>query len=127
VTGDYVLEPGALARVERLAEKPKALHNVYLEMLAETGVVGALLLVVVVGACVRAAVVAARSFDAVGRADLALLARGVVVASVAMLSTMVFLSASVDRRMWLLFALGPALSIIATRLARARPLGEPMP
>ena len=40
VAGDYVREPGALTRVERIAEDPQYVHNLYLHVLAESGIVG---------------------------------------------------------------------------------------
>ena len=61
-------------------------HNVYLQQLAETGVVGLVLLLVVFGASRGAAARAARRFDALGDPALATLARAVVSASIGFLT-----------------------------------------
>jgi hypothetical protein len=114
----YVREPGALERVERLAERPKSVHNVYLEALAETGVVGLAALVLFFGACVHAAILAARRFEAAGVPQMATLARAIAVATISMLAAVFFVSAAVARRLWILCALGPAALLVARASSR---------
>ena len=48
---------------------------------------------------------------------MATLSRGVIASSVAMLTASFFISGATDRRLWFLFALGPALLACATRAA----------
>ncbi len=106
-----------------ITEHQYVVHNVYLEMLAETGLVGLGLFVVAILACLRRAWRAVASFDRMGDAPMAALTRSVVVAIVAMMASNFFISGETDRRFWVVLALGPALMACATRRARvsARP------
>lgn len=118
VAKDYTRLPGSLTNVNKISEDPHVVHNTYLEALTETGIVGlALFLVVSVGSC-YAAWLAARRFDSLHRIGMAALARAIVVATTAMMAAAFFLSAGVDRRLWVLFALGPATLGIAERSRR---------
>ena len=115
VARDYVREPGALTRVERIAEDPQYVHNLYLHVLAESGIVGLALYLAFVVGCLRAAWVAADRFAARGDPSMETLARAVFVGAGSMLISAFFLSSMVDQRMWVLVALGPALLAVANR------------
>ncbi|CAN5207082.1 hypothetical protein BH20ACT13_BH20ACT13_24580 [soil metagenome] len=117
VAADYVQEPGTLTHVGLIAEETKAVHNLYLELFAEIGIVGLLLFLIVAGGCLRAAWLAARRFEALGRRDLETVARSILVANIAMLATAIFLSSQVDKRLWILLALGPAALEVARRIS----------
>jgi O-antigen ligase len=93
-------------------------HSVYLQLLAETGVIGLALFLVIAAGCLRAALAAARRFDELDELPMAGLARAAFVAMGGMLAASVFISNLTDRRMWILFALGPILLALACRRQR---------
>ncbi len=118
VAPDYTRRPGSLRYVTQIDDRD-VVHNTYLELLAETGIVGLALFLAVVGACLAAARRAQRLFERLGRRDLARISGAVLLASVAILVTQVFSSGAYDIRFWVVFALGPALLAIASRTAVA--------
>lgn len=112
----YVLaEPGSIEDSRFIVDQPRFAHNVYLEVLAELGVVGLALFLALVGAAIGTGVQAARRFARVGDASMELLSRAVVVALVALLAMDFFLSDQFSKQLWLLLALCPALLAIAGR------------
>jgi O-antigen ligase len=119
VAPDYTRRPGSLRYVTQI-DKPHEVHNTYLALLAETGMIGLALFLAVVGACMAAARRAQRLFEQLGRRDLARISGAVLLASVGILVTQVFQSSAYDMRFWVVVALGPALLAIASR---TRPLG----
>ena len=116
----YVLQPGELKSVDKLAERPAVTHNVYLQQLAETGVVGLLALLAVCAACLAASQIAAGRFRAGGDRAMAALASATTVAMVGLLAASAFISNGTDMRLWIALALGPAL-LVATGPARRAP------
>ena len=112
---DYVREPGALREVHVIVEQPVLVHNTYLQVWAETGLVGLSLFGVVIGGLLVIPLRAARRFHARGDPAMATLAGAVFVAQVSALAALVFLSAGTDPRWWTLFGLGPALLALASR------------
>jgi O-antigen ligase len=104
-----------------LVEKPQNAHNIWLQLLVETGMVGLALLIGVVAICVRAGHLAAKRFRRAGRQDLVVLAQSVTIASLALLAAGSFISNSANRPLWVLLALGPILLGIATRDSVTRP------
>jgi O-antigen ligase len=114
----YVNELESVEAARYIAESRLVVHNSYLEMLAETGVVGLTLFLAFVAACTRAAWLAGRRLEALGEHGLAGLAQSVLVATVATLAASAFVSHGADERLWILLALGPAALGIAERLAR---------
>lgn len=122
----YVRRPGKLEFVNLISERPDVVHNAYLQLLVETGVIGLALFVGVIAACLRAAWLAARRFEALGDNRLGDLSRAVLVACIGMLATSFFLSNGADKRLWTILALGPALLGIAVRAQRqASPASPP--
>ena len=113
VSGQYVNQPGALTAVALIVTHPHVAHNVYLEALVDTGVIGLILLLAVFGGFLASAVGAGRLAERCGLSDVAILARAVAVAMVAAFVAMFFLSDGPDLRMWILYALAP----ITLRLA----------
>jgi O-antigen ligase len=108
-SGEYVREPGALQFVDLIVDRPHEVHNTYLQLLAENGVIGLGLFLAVAAAAMGSAWRAARRFQAAGALALARLSRTVLVAEVGFLVAAVFLSAASRSTLWVLLALGPLL------------------
>jgi O-antigen ligase len=106
---EYVRQPGTLQFVDLIVERPHEVHNTYLQMLAETGVIGLGLLGAVVAAAMGSAVRAARRFEAAGAPALARFARAALVADVAFLVAAFFLSTGSSPTLWVVLAIGPLL------------------
>jgi O-antigen ligase len=118
-SGNYVRELGKLNDVGMVVEEPKLVHNTYLELLAETGVIGTGLFLAIVAACFAAALRAARLALARGRPGLAAIAQSAAVAQVAACAAIFFLSVVDDPRLWLVLGLGPAALAVARSDAAA--------
>lgn len=115
VEGDYLKQAAPQRFTELIGESPHVVHNAYLQALAETGVIGLVLFLVVVVALLRTFLLAARRFEELGDPAMATLARALFVGVIGMLVASVFLSNATDRRYWILFALGPAMLAAAAR------------
>ncbi len=126
VAKDYTRDAGPLSDVRKIAEKPQVVHNTYLEALVETGIVGLSLLLLVIGGSCYAAWQGAKRFERNGDPAMELLARCVLVGTIGMSAAAFFVSAGVDKRWWMLLALGPALLAVA-ELERLSPDRSPAP
>ena len=116
---ERVLDPGSLEHVTKISDAKVAVaHNTLLQSFVDTGIVGLTLLIAVLAAALRTVVRAARAFDRLGEHALGTLARGVLVAQIAMLAAAFFLTMGRDPRWWLLFAIGPVLLNLAHDLSR---------
>lgn len=108
VSKDYVRDSGPLTRVDLIADQPHVVHNTYLQLLAENGMFACVLFLIFTLGCIGAALEAVRRFGPL-RSHAERLAGAVVVGLVAMLADDFFTSGGVDRRFWILLALGLAL------------------
>lgn len=108
------LQSGQLG-AQLVLRKPHETHNMYLQMFAETGLVGLFLLIATALAALRSTWLAIRSFELGGDSRFAGMARAVLVAQISVLAASVFISNSSDKRTWLLLALGPAALAVARR------------
>jgi len=113
-----LVEPGALQRDEYVVDQPHVAHNIYLGFLAELGIVGLCLFLVIVGGSLRTAGLAARSFARSGDRDLELVTRAVIVAILALLAADIFISDQYSKVLWLLLAFGPALLGVSRTIER---------
>jgi O-antigen ligase len=135
VEARFVLRPGSITAIQYLTDAPHLVHNVYLQLLAETGIVGLLGFVVVVVGVLRASWLAIQEFEMRGRVDYADLTRAVMMGTIGMLTALFFISDGTDLRLWALFGLGPALLAVARRRTatssskrfgpRSQPVGWP--
>lgn len=116
----YLLaEPGAILRDDFIVDDPKVAHNMYLEILAELGVVGLAAFLTLILVSLSASIRAASLFDRADEDGLALIARGLAVGLIALLAADFFLSDELGKLLWLLLSLGPATLAIAMRSAAA--------
>lgn len=116
---NYVLHPGALQFIHLIIEKPVVVHNIYLQFLAETGLVGLLLFLTLVALSLVASLRAASIFEEQEDWDFADLCRCIFLAGVALLAAGFFISSGVDYKLWALLGLGPVALILARRSAVA--------
>jgi O-antigen ligase len=113
VSAQYVLEPGTVFRTDRVIDNPGGVHNTYLQLLAETGVIGLALYLAIVLSSLAAGLRAARTFERIGDWRMEIMARGTVVATTGVLVANFFIGQESGKVVWLLLALGPALLGVA--------------
>jgi O-antigen ligase len=99
------------------------IHNTYLNLLAELGVVGAALFAALVIGALAAALAAIRTLAQRGDRPTELLARGLATGAVGMLAAYVFFSAQYEKQLWIVLGALLALSSVARRRAALRPGG----
>jgi O-antigen ligase len=104
-----------LPSIDLVIDEPHVVHNTYLELLAELGVVGLTCFVALVAGAVVLGWRAVRSFARMGATELELLARGLLVGLAGMLTASFFLSAEYEKQLWLLLGFAVALLGIAER------------
>lgn len=111
---DYLLRPGALNKSQYIVDTPLVAHNSFLQVWAETGTVGLVLFICIVVGSVASAWRAARRFERGHDHGSELIARAALLAMVAMLTSLLFLSyTDYGRPLWILLALGPALLAVS--------------
>ncbi len=109
----YLLQPGAIERADYIVGAPKVVHNTYLQLWTELGLVGLILFVLMVSFCLYSALKAARSFARQGDAQMEIVARALFVALAGLLAADFFGSRLANKEVWLLLGLAPALLAIA--------------
>lgn len=114
---DYTRDVGTLRFVRLIAERPHVVHNSYLQTFAETGVLGLLLLVGLIGAIGRTLRMASHRLRAAGDRAGTILCDCAFVAVVSNVVTSGFLSNGSDWRMWFVFALAPPFWLLARQAA----------
>lgn len=121
VAGEYVRDVGPLDDVALVVvDIDREVHNIYLQLLSENGIVGMVLFALVVLGCMRASLRAARMFDELERPDLRAVAHGLFVSTAGLLASNFFISGAVDRRIWIVLGLSLATLEIAHRLDTER-------
>ena len=109
----YLLRPGLLNRSDLIASTDKVAHNTYLTVLAELGLIGALMFFALIVLALACGVRAARLFARRRDDTMEMLTRGWLIGMVGTLTADVFLSAEFSKQLWLLLALGPAFLAVA--------------
>jgi O-antigen ligase len=120
VSHNYTRRPGTIKSIEFIVDTPRVAHNMYLETASDGGFVGLGLFLSFIVGCLWAAWAAGRRFDRLGERELEALATTALVACLGFLAASAFLSAGVDKRLWIMLALGPALYGIAVRRTPGR-------
>jgi O-antigen ligase len=128
-TIDYLLQPGSLDSSLFIVDEPQVAHNIYLEVLAELGVVGLALFLGIVGFLLWCGLKAARIFAGAGDRTMDMVSRAVVVATLGVLAVDFFISDQYSKSLWLQLALCPALLAVAKRQAAESlgPVSTPTP
>ncbi len=119
----YLLQPGRTTEDSLIVDQPKVPHNIYLNVLAELGVVGITLFAAILASCLWSALAAARTFARSGDVTAEILARGVFLALVCYVVADFFSSQLFSKQLWLLLAIGLALREVAVR-STVSPLGR---
>lgn len=91
----------------------RTLHNLYLEVMAETGIVGLTVFLALVWYAIRCAVIARRKFLEVAQSDYAHLATGLAVAFITYLVSALFIHAAFPRYFYLLLGIMYSLPAVA--------------
>ncbi len=109
----YLLEPGAILRDDYIVDTPKVAHNMYLEIIAELGLVGFALFMAVLGYSLYCALAAVRRFVATGDRQMEIVSRALFIALIGLLVSDFFGSRQFSKQLWLLMSITPALLAIS--------------
>jgi O-antigen ligase len=109
----YASRSTNLPGIDLIIDEPHVVHNSYLELLAELGIVGLACFVGLVCGCIVLGWRAVRRFARSGDTDLELIARGLLVGLSGMLAASFFLSAEYEKQLWLLLGFATALAGVA--------------
>jgi len=120
VSRDYLTRAGAIQEPGFILTSPHFVHNTFLQMFAETGIVGIGLFCVFLFAVLRVTWRATRQLAALGEVRLAALTRSIFLAQVGFLAALVFLTDGNDNRCWVLLGLGVGSGVLARRLEGQR-------
>lgn len=122
---DYTERVGSDARLYVTPEEGYYPHNLYLELAAETGVVGLVAFTAVCIACFASLSAARRALAAAGDRAAADLASACAIALIGYLLTSLFLHGHFIRYLWLMFGFTGALHNLATRRSERMLPGVP--
>lgn len=109
----YLIRPGATPAGSLIITTPEPTHNVYLQMLAELGIPGLIVLLSVFIGGIAVALRAAHIFERLGDRELELAARCIILALMAYLASDFFLPDLQLKQFWLVFAIGLAMFKLA--------------
>lgn len=109
----YLIEPGAIVRDDYIVDQPKVAHNMYLEVMAELGIVGMALFLGILGYSLYCALAAIRRFTWTGDRQMEIVSRALFIALVGLLVSDFFGSRQFSKQLWLLLSIAPALLAIS--------------
>lgn len=112
-TIEYLLQPGGLTRSEFFVDENKVAHNVYLQVIAELGIIGLVLFAIVIGFTLWTLWRAARDFEARGARTMGLLSRALLIALCGHLAAWTFSSDIYSKQLWLLLAVAVAIGALS--------------
>lgn len=116
----YLLRPGLIESGAFILSTPKVAHNTYLNIVAEDGIVGGALFAAILVFCLACMLLAIKRTRQAGDERTEILLRGLLVGFGGYLVTLMFLSESYAKLLWILLSLGPVLLAIASAPARER-------
>jgi O-antigen ligase len=120
VSRNYLLEPGLLARTDEIVgDNPKVVHNSFLEVATELGVIGFAMFALIVGFSLTSMLRASRLFSLSGDRRMQAVSLCIAVALIGDLAALFFISDQYSKQLWFLMGLGPAILAMA-RTAKAR-------
>jgi O-antigen ligase len=111
----YAVGNSNITRIDLIVDAPRVVHNTYLNLLVDFGAVGLAAFLLFAGGALACAWRAIRRFARYRLRDAELIGRGLLVGTVGMLASAVFLSAEYEKQLWLLFGVATALTRVATR------------
>lgn len=114
----YLLEPGLVQRSDEILRNV-VVHNAYLELFAELGIVGLSLYLSLIGFSLYTMLRASRTFRQRGDPAMQAFTMAVIVALVGNLVADFFISGEYSKQLWLLLGFGPALLALAQAEAPA--------
>jgi O-antigen ligase len=115
-----------LPRADLIGKPGQLVHNSYLQVTAELGLVGLTLFLAVIVGALLSIVRAVGIFRLLGEWELEMLGRALLIGLIGLLTAYTFATNQYEKQLWLLLGLGPALLLIARRLrALADPLEAP--
>jgi O-antigen ligase len=109
----YILEPGALTRTDTVIDIHEPAHNVYLQVLAEEGLIGEILFLAVLVFPIACALRAAGRFASSGDQEMEIYSRALAVAIVAFCVSNFFVPFAFNKVFWILLGAGPVLLAIS--------------
>lgn len=112
----YLLRSGSLPNSQYIADTPKVAENMYLEILAELGVLGAILFFTPIIFGLGCSIAALSRYRRFGKRHMQALTTAIAVSLIGLLAADVFASEEYARELWLLVGLGPALLAMAKRI-----------
>lgn len=125
----FISQPGFLARTDKIIDMPEVVHNSWLEIAAETGIVGFGLMATIILFSLRCMLRAARLFRRFGQRRMQAVALCVATALIGYVAALTFISDEYSKGLWVLLGLGPPILAMArtaeTELAEV--VGRPAP